>query len=387
MSNGIHVYKGGTHTIDKLMPSSSLQPDDQLSRWIYWSNSLNTPDKRHLSGCEENLDPNTGIRLRFSPEGECLQQGTHPMIVKSQQAYKLNMYLRHGPVVIGDVLYPPGGIFGPRIQRDYQLVVIHKGALRLRLDEQWIEVAESDGILLGPRHRELFHFAADRETHHSWIAISPRFVSPAIRKELEQQHGPVPFLGRMSSLLELARQEPSVSKQNEALREEFYRGLAIATICDFASAARNEKGPKNPHAATLDRLERCILKRYAEPINLLQMAQEAGVSRQHLLRLCRDNARGTPTEQLYVRRLEVAADLLLQTGLSIAETAEQCGFVNQFHFSRKFKQTYACSPFEWRTRFWSARVRNGKENANDPELKSPPSSAFQKRLKLLRRTS
>jgi len=327
-------------------------------------------------------------RLAFSREEEvCPQQGTEPMTVRSQHSYRLNMYLKHGPVVIGDVLYPPGGIFGPRIQRDYQLVVVHKGSLRLRLDGDWIDVAEGDGILLSPRHREHFHFSMDRETHHSWIAISPRFISPAIRKELEQQHGPAPFLGRMSSLLELARQELSISKENESLREEFYRGLAIATICDFASAARDEKGPKNPHAATLDRLERCILRRYAEPINLLQMAQETGVSRQHLLRLCRDNARGTPTEQLYVRRLEVAADLLLQTGLSVAETAEQCGFVNQFHFSRKFKQAYECSPLEWRTRFWSARVRDGEGNADDSEPKSPPSNAFHKRLKLLRRTS
>ena len=273
------------------------------------------------------------------------------MAAKSQ-IYKLNLHLRRGPVVIGDVLYPPAGVFGPRIQRDYQLVVIHSGSLRLRLDEEWIEVAEHDGILLSPRHREHFYFAADRETHHSWVAISPRFVPSSIRRQLEAQQGPYPFLGRMSNLLELARQVSPASDEDELLRNEFYRGLAIATICDFASTARSSHGSRNPHSITLMRLSQFISRRYVEPIDLLDMAQAAGVSRQHLLRLCRENGRPTPTEQLYARRLEVAADLLLHTGLSVAEAAEQSGFVNQFHFSRKFKQVLGYGPLEWRTRFW-----------------------------------
>jgi AraC family transcriptional regulator of arabinose operon len=275
-------------------------------------------------------------------------------MASKSQIYKLNLHLRHGPVVIGDVLYPPAGVFGPRIQRDYQLVVIHSGSLRLRLDDQWIEVDEHDGILLSPRHREHFYFASDRETHHSWVAISPRFVSSAIRRQLEVQQGPYPFLGRMSSLLELARQVSPAPNEDELLRNEFYRGLAIATICDFASTARNGQGSRNPHAITLMRLGQFISRRYAEPISLLEMAQAAGVSRQHLLRLCRENGKPTPTEQLYARRVEVAADLLLHTGLSVAESAEQSGFVNQFHFSRKFKQVLGYSPLEWRTRVWKS---------------------------------
>ena len=278
------------------------------------------------------------------------------MTAIAQQVYKLNLHLRYGPVVIGDVLYPPGGVFGPRIQRDYQLVVIHRGSLRLKLDEQWIEVAEHDGILLSPHHREHFYFAADRETHHSWVAISPRFVSTTIRRELEGQHGPVPFLGRMSSLLEIARQVSPASKENEVLQNEFYRGLALATVCDFAATARTGRGHKNPHAIALMRLEQFIFRRYGEPIGLREMAQAAGVSRQHLLRLCRESGKGTPTKQLYARRLEVAADILLHTGLSVAEAADRCGFANQFHFSRKFKRVQGCSPLEWRMQFWRGRA-------------------------------
>src|SRR5260370_18024940 len=88
-------------------------------------------------------------------------EGRWPMTAISQQVYKLNLHLRYGPVVIGDVLYPPGGVFGPRIQRDYQLVVIHRGSLRLKLDAQWIEEAQHTGILLSPHPRATFSFPPD----------------------------------------------------------------------------------------------------------------------------------------------------------------------------------------------------------------------------------
>lgn len=56
--------------------------------------------------------------------------------------------------------------------------------------------------------------------------------------------------------------------------------------------------------------------------------------------------------QLYKARLETATDLLRQSGLSINVIAEKCGFVNIFHFSRKFKETYGQSPGAWRKELW-----------------------------------
>jgi AraC-like DNA-binding protein len=276
------------------------------------------------------------------------------MVKEPAEVYKLNLHLRHGAVVIGDVLYPPGGVFGPRVQRDYQLVVIHRGSLRLRLDGTWIEVAEHEGILLAPGHREHFYFCSDRETHHSWIAVSPRAVPLNMRTEIKSYQGPAPFLGSMSSILEIARQRLPAADSNQTLENEFYRGLAVAALCDFVTASRRG-GVGRVHGAILTRLEQFVFRRYSERHDLGSIAQAIGVSRQHLLRVCRINGRPTPIGHLYKRRLEVAADMLMNTGLSIGETAEQCGFANQFHFSRKFKENFDCSPFEWRSRYWKRR--------------------------------
>jgi transcriptional regulator GlxA family with amidase domain len=71
-----------------------------------------------------------------------------------------------------------------------------------------------------------------------------------------------------------------------------------------------------------------------------------------LLKLCRQSGKPTPTDRLYAKRLEVASDLLLNTSFSMAEIAEQTGFLNQFHSSRKFKQAIANGTSAWRGRLW-----------------------------------
>src|SRR5487761_1292934 len=105
-----------------------------------------------------------------------------------------NLRMRRGAVVFGDVLYQPGGICGPRTQHDYQLVVIHKGSLQLKLDREIIQIPESHGILLSPGHHEHFLFATDSETYHSWCAIEPRAVPMALRTQFQKLRGPIPFL-------------------------------------------------------------------------------------------------------------------------------------------------------------------------------------------------
>jgi transcriptional regulator GlxA family with amidase domain len=99
-------------------------------------------------------------------------------------------------------------------------------------------------------------------------------------------------------------------------------------------------------------MDHFIADQYTQPLTLGDIARAAGVSRQHLLKLCWKSGKPTPMQQLYNKRLEIAADLLLQTGSSVGEIAERCGFVNVFHFSRKFKEAYHRSPLTWRNSLW-----------------------------------
>lgn len=260
--------------------------------------------------------------------------------------------MRRGAVAIGDLLYAKGGSFGPRIQADFQLVVIHSGSLSLKLDHETIEVPENYGVLLGPGHTEHFFFAQDRDTHHSWVAVAPDAIPQEMRKEFARLRGPAPFLGRMASLLAIAKKNTDPSPGPESLQDGLYLGIAISILCDFAAFVSAGHKLVTASDVVLSQMERFLDDTYTRPIALKEIARAAGVSQQHLLKLCRVAGRPTPMKQLYAKRLEIATDLLLNTGFSVAEIARQCGFVNQFHFSRKFKYSVGKSPLRWRGQLW-----------------------------------
>lgn len=263
-----------------------------------------------------------------------------------------NLRMRRGATVIGDILYAPGGACGPRYQHDYQLVVIHQGCLDLWLDGEAVHVPAGYGILLSPGHREHFVFSAEQETHHSWCAIAPRAVPQHLRRDLQRYRGPIPFAGRMLSLLEMSRRAQPTAAADEPLQDGFYLGLGLALFCDFALAARSGAVPNTNAEALLAKMEQYIWEEHTRHLSLHDIARATGVSRQHLLKLCRLHGKPTPMSQLYTTRLETATDLLRQTGLSVNDIADKCGFVNIFHFSRKFKEAYGRSPGTWRKELW-----------------------------------
>lgn len=263
-----------------------------------------------------------------------------------------NLRLRRGAIVIGDILYAPGGACGPRLQHDYQLVVVHSGCVDLQLDKEIIHIGQGHGILLSPGHREHFVFSTEHETHHSWCAIDPRGVPQKLRREFQTLRGPSPFAGRMHTLLEMSRRPQFGSAAEEPLENGFYLGLGIALMCDFASSVKSGKQSTSAGEAVLAKMEEFIWQRFADQLTLYDISRGVGVSRQHLLKVCRMQSRPTPMAQLYQARLEVATDLLRQTGLPVSEVADKCGFVSVFHFSRKFKHAYGESPAAWRRELW-----------------------------------
>jgi len=279
-----------------------------------------------------------------------------PEILKNISEMKLRM--RRGAVVFGEVIYSPRGICGPRIQHDYQLVIMHRGELDLRLDNKRIEVPDQHAILLSPGHREQFHFSRTRETHHSWCSVEPAAVPNNLRKTLLPIGVPLPVDPHIVALLELAKTTYFEGQADSFMENTFHLSLGLSLLTGFALCAQTSV----PRLAMADqaivRLEHFISNEFGRHLSLADLAASAGISRQHLLKLFRNRRGKTPTQYLYERRLSAAAERLIHTGLPLREIAEKCGFANEFHFSRKFKEAYGMSPRHWRVKCWSLPFLN-----------------------------
>jgi AraC-like DNA-binding protein len=89
---------------------------------------------------------------------------------------------------------------------------------------------------------------------------------------------------------------------------------------------------------------------FDQPCSLDSMASAGGVSRYHLVRIFRAAVGITPNRYLSNVRLRAAADLLTTSKAPIAEIIYRVGFNDISHFYSCFRETYRCTPREWRLR-------------------------------------
>jgi AraC family transcriptional regulator len=101
-----------------------------------------------------------------------------------------------------------------------------------------------------------------------------------------------------------------------------------------------------------DRLRRAtdyIRGNLSEALSLEAIAQQAGLSRFHLLRLFKRACGETPFQHITRLRIEEACRLLASGSSSISEIAFRCGYENPAHFASAFRRMIGASPTTYRS--------------------------------------
>ncbi len=251
-------------------------------------------------------------------------------------------------VIFGDVWYDAGGECGPRIQQDFQLVIVHLGEAEVMVERQRVVIPPGSVALMLPGKREHFRFSREHRTHHTWCAVSVPFVPPELRRRLLKLP-PVQVQSPTFDLLMRAAFNIRAWRREEGRAMLLRLGLtALEEYARLAKTGAEEISRESP----CERARHYLEERYAEEDCLHAAAQKAGVTPQHLIRLFRKQYQLTPGRYLWQTRVEQGAGLLTATGLTVSEIADRCGFKNPFHFSRLLKQMQGRSPRELRQQAW-----------------------------------
>lgn len=88
----------------------------------------------------------------------------------------------------------------------------------------------------------------------------------------------------------------------------------------------------------------CIETRSAEALTLDEVAQAAGLSPFHLLRVFRQSIGVTPHQYLMRVRLMHALQLLRDSGRPVTDVAFDTGWADLSNFNRAFRREFGCSP-------------------------------------------
>lgn len=135
-------------------------------------------------------------------------------------------------------------------------------------------------------------------------------------------------LARASAMLadEAARGEPDADKD---------RRLAL------------QRGAKLPLWG-VRKLEAFIAENLDRSLTIETLAGLVRLSCSHFNRACKNTFGVTPHALLIHRRVERCQLLMLNTSRPLSEIAYACGFADQAHMSRTFRQFVGASPREWR---------------------------------------
>jgi len=251
-------------------------------------------------------------------------------------------------IAFGDVWYHARGECGPRIQQDYQLVIVHLGEANVTFDGQGCVISPGSVALMMPGRREHFRFSRTHRTHHSWCAVHPDRVPASLRKRLTQ----LPPVQPQSQTFEfLMKAGFGIRAWRRKEGQDMLLTLGLALLEEYirmAKAGADETIREGP----CERARRYLEEHCGEEDCLQKASQKAGVTPQHLIRLFREQHDITPGKYLWQTRVEQGAGLLTATGLTVSEIADRCGFKNPFHFSRLLKQMQGVSPRQLRQRAW-----------------------------------
>ncbi|WP_274469690.1 MULTISPECIES: helix-turn-helix domain-containing protein [unclassified Paenibacillus] len=256
----------------------------------------------------------------------------------------------------GSVVYGPGGKYGPRIQMDLQLVLLHSGSMTVEIDGVPHSVPTESVVLLKPGHEELFHFNEKRDTWHRWIAVTTEPLSAHAETYFESLPLYIPLTARLNQLTNMM-----MSLQNDGCTpaDEVVKSLGRSAVWLYATEHKHLGRNHLKHPAVLLAVE-AIHERFGEELSLSDLSKITGKTPEHIIRLFQRDEGVTPIQYLWQYRVKKGLELLRSTGLNIGEIAEQSGFKTSYHFARTIKRHTGLTPSEIRKEHYNKPFRSGE---------------------------
>lgn len=226
------------------------------------------------------------------------------------------------------------------------------GAYFRTVDGKRFEAFPGDLVLIAPKTRQEYGVE-----QLNWNVVWLVFEAPAV---WESWLGSWPREGDGHYRLSLTKTEPKLRNRIIGLVRDTHR-LATGDSPHRASLAMNaleaaliwadHANPRSALKSVDHRVRRAvdfIRGRLSHRIGLPDIAEAAGVSVPHLLRLFRSAMKQTPMAFLESERMTRARQLLDLTPLSVQSIAWEVGFENPFYFTTRFKRLTGRCPRAFR---------------------------------------
>lgn len=214
----------------------------------------------------------------------------------------------------------------------HQILWVVKGVCTYRVGNETFSLTAGEGIYMRPN---VPHSYEGKDLYTAWCTFD-------VQNRLFDYLGvgnymyfkvPSSLYAETEQLLGLCRGDSTILERSSA---------GYAYVIDFFSKILK---PKNSFSDNVDRI---LERRYAEPLSLYDIAQELKTDKFALCRRYKEEKGMTIVDNLTRIRLQKAKQYLKYYAISVEEIGKTCGFESPSYFSKRFRETYGCTPTEYR---------------------------------------
>ncbi len=219
---------------------------------------------------------------------------------------------------------------GPFTHPFHELITVYHGAQRSVLDaKETFDVGPGDVILYRPK------------VAHEETSTKHPFESVWLAFDWDDAPGNVEITshdatGRIRQLMTwLSREKSHITGEAARARNAY----VTAVIAEHLDAARRPPGHD-----IVRRIRGVVREHIAEPLQLADLAREAGMSKYHFLRTYKALTGVTPMADVRSIRLERAREMVVATDLPLKAIAMAAGLGTASFLCRLFRSTYGVTP-------------------------------------------
>ncbi len=253
---------------------------------------------------------------------------------------------------LGSLPFLLHGIGGSRYQsrverpegyRWHQILFCADGRGAFEYDGKREEVGSGTFVFL-PKEQPHIYYPLSGLWQVNWIAFDGAACTETL-SALGLERAVSAHTNDSSSMQELF-ERMLTSQQTDILYSGYTcSGLVYDYILGFRRAfATDEDNKRSRQLSMLMPALKYMYDNFSRDIPMTFLAQLTGVTHQHFCRIFKNVMKMSPNEYLNSRRIEEAKRLLREEKLSVAETAEACGFHDAGYFSTVFRSCTGTAP-------------------------------------------
>lgn len=190
---------------------------------------------------------------------------------------------------------------------------------------------------------------AESEYDCAGVFVEPSFLSPTAKQVLAK-----PIVGFSHNSLGRAFNEliGELTEPDEVL-PLLTEGCVMQALAYVARAASGSQPDQDPTCSglapwQLHRAKDLLRTGLADNVSMGSVSAACKLSVSHFARAFKASTGLPPHQWVMAARIETAQDLLMNSTMSLADVAGECGFADQSHFTRVFGRMAGTSPGVWR---------------------------------------